>query len=113
MVAIPSSRNIWKEDVGTKSPVSRVVQYAVALSFDPRTTHRGESGWLSTLRGLLALFSICSLIAFGIYQAVIAPISEMGMTPYRQYRAARLGPDTREVIDEVTWRLLLVSLSSA
>ncbi|KAJ3507897.1 hypothetical protein NMY22_g16792 [Coprinellus aureogranulatus] len=48
----------------------------------------GESKWLALLRGLLAAISVCTLVAFGIYHAIISPISEMGIVSYRSYRAS-------------------------
>ncbi|KAJ3511508.1 hypothetical protein NMY22_g15626 [Coprinellus aureogranulatus] len=48
----------------------------------------GESKWLALLRGFLASISVCTLVAFGIYHAIISPISEMGFVSYRSYRAS-------------------------
>ncbi|KAJ3523027.1 hypothetical protein NMY22_g11632 [Coprinellus aureogranulatus] len=64
--------------------------------WSPNVAQVGESNWLALVRGALAAIFVCVLAAFGFYIVVIAPISEIGMRPYRQYRAASIVPPTFE-----------------
>ncbi|KAJ3526055.1 hypothetical protein NMY22_g10326 [Coprinellus aureogranulatus] len=50
------------------------------------STVPGESRWVSVARGLLALFVVATMAAFGTYQMVVSPIVENGVMPYRELR---------------------------
>ena len=71
----------------------------------------GESKWLSSLRGFLALATVCALVAYGVNQAIIMPIGEMGMTPHRAYRAVGLPQSLIKKVtnNEMEFNILLVS----
>ncbi|KAJ3526798.1 hypothetical protein NMY22_g10024 [Coprinellus aureogranulatus] len=67
----------------------------------------GESNWLAWIRGALAAIAVCVITAFGLYFAIIAPISELGMTPYRQYRANSL-PQGFASLNNGGWNMVVV-----
>ncbi|KAJ3541078.1 hypothetical protein NMY22_g4036 [Coprinellus aureogranulatus] len=68
----------------------------------------GEPKWLALVRGALAAISVCALAAFGVYNAVVAPISEIGMIPYRQFRASLAPPSFADVHNQRSWKVVLV-----
>ncbi|KAJ3510128.1 hypothetical protein NMY22_g16067 [Coprinellus aureogranulatus] len=69
----------------------------------------GEAPWVVGLRGFLVAVSICTLLAFGVYQAIIAPISELGMIPYKQFRAASL-PQGFTSLNKGSWNLMVARI---
>lgn len=73
----------------------------------------GESGWLSITRGVLALLAICLMAAFGVYQIVLSPIAEIGVTRYKQFRARGLAGDHLNFDLAVSghWTVVVVSSS--
>ncbi|KAJ3542697.1 hypothetical protein NMY22_g3416 [Coprinellus aureogranulatus] len=68
----------------------------------------GESQWMASARGAIAVISICILTAFGVYHVILAPISEMGMIPHREYTAARLPSNLSPVINDAHWKVVLI-----
>lgn len=52
--------------------------------------------------------AVCSLVTFGVYQALVLPISEMGMTPHRAYRTVGLNAAVVGGTKNVEFKLLLV-----
>ncbi|TEB28313.1 hypothetical protein FA13DRAFT_1873039 [Coprinellus micaceus] len=69
----------------------------------------GESKSIFILRGFLASFAIAALILFGVYQAIIYPIFEVGRVPYRYSRTdAILSSRELEMLAGLNWTLILV-----
>ena len=68
---------------------------------------RGEPFWIAFLRGLLALLVIASLAIFGLFEIVLEPVSEMGLTPHRVFRSEYL-PLTFNSTTPIVWNLIVV-----
>ncbi|KAJ3507887.1 hypothetical protein NMY22_g16795 [Coprinellus aureogranulatus] len=82
----------------------RSLSYDLWRQIVPAT--RGESRWLAILRGLLTVVSVCTLIAFGVYYAIVEPLSEMGITRYRSYRTRSPGSSLDR---DSRWNLIVQS----
>ncbi|KAJ2931019.1 hypothetical protein H1R20_g6097, partial [Candolleomyces eurysporus] len=67
---------------------------------------RGEPFWIAFLRGLLALLVIASLAIFGLFEIVLEPVSEMGLTPHRVFRSEYL-PLTFNSTTPIVWNLIV------
>ena len=63
--------------------------------------------WIAFLRGLLALLVISSLAIFGLFEIVLEPVSEMGLTPNRVFRSEYL-PLTFNSTTPIVWNLIVV-----
>ena len=70
--------------------------------------NRGESKGISVLRGFLASVAIAALVSFGVYQAIMSPIFEIGKVPYRHARTRYLSLRAREKLTASNWTLILV-----
>ncbi|KAJ3541079.1 hypothetical protein NMY22_g4034 [Coprinellus aureogranulatus] len=68
----------------------------------------GEPNWLTLVRGALAAISVCALAAFGVYSAVVGPISEIGVAPSRQYRASAVPASFRNLRLHPSWKIVLI-----
>ncbi|KAJ2931006.1 hypothetical protein H1R20_g6082, partial [Candolleomyces eurysporus] len=67
----------------------------------------GEASWMTLIRGLLALLFISSLSIFGLFQIVLDPVSEMGLTPNRVFRTERLDQNYRTTTP-IVWNLIVI-----
>ena len=65
--------------------------------------------WIAFLRGLLALLVISSLAIFGLFEIVLEPVSEMGLTPNRVFRSEYL-PLTFNSTTPIVWNLIVVRM---
>lgn len=73
---------------------------------------RGEGAWIRSLRGLLNFVVIGILVVFSIYQAILAPLAEMGLTPNKEFRASTIQTETFQSTEDITWNVILVSIPS-
>lgn len=67
----------------------------------------GEGAWIRSLRGLLNFVVIGILVVFSIYQAILAPLAEMGLTPNKEFRASTIQTETFQSTEDITWNVIL------
>ncbi|RXW15444.1 hypothetical protein EST38_g10419 [Candolleomyces aberdarensis] len=85
-------------------------RYPIHVLFGRKIWERklpGESFWIAFLRGLLALLVIASLAIFGLFEIVLEPVSEIGLTPHRVFRSERL-PRTLNTTTPIVWNLIVM-----
>ena len=58
----------------------------------------------------MVLLSMLILIGFGTYQSIVIPLSEKGLTQYRDCRIPdHLDKEYMRVVESVTWKFIIVS----
>ena len=55
----------------------------------------GEARWLRVLRGIMATFVLIGIVVYALFNIILAPVREAGMTPFDVYRTATLPSDFR------------------
>ncbi|TFK69639.1 hypothetical protein BDN72DRAFT_840127 [Pluteus cervinus] len=66
----------------------------------------GEARWLRVLRGIMATFVLVGIVVYSLFNIILAPVREAGMTPVDVFRTAALPGDLR-LSGVPVWNILI------